>query len=176
MQKRICGIVEATQYGLELQVCLLVAVQPWVTHLTSLGIAFSTSKMGMIILNQALLTRLLLRSAENTKHRVLLSYLLGWVSFCLQFKEPSWNDFLSISSWLEQNFSIWIQAPFIRIFQSSPFWGIWPQDTSHLEPNLTSLSHVFPLGKLKGFHQALQVCIVPSFFSSPCSPDSPKQG
>ena len=41
-----------------LQVCLLLSVQPQVSHLTSLGIGFPTPKMGLIILQQVLFPRI----------------------------------------------------------------------------------------------------------------------
>lgn len=51
-------MVEKTQYGFELQVCLLLSVQPWVSHLTPLGTGMSTSKMETIIPNQVLFPKL----------------------------------------------------------------------------------------------------------------------
>lgn len=47
--RRIHEIVERTQYRDELQVCPLLAVQPWESGLTSLGRGFSSCKMGIIL-------------------------------------------------------------------------------------------------------------------------------
>lgn len=104
MQRRFPRIVERTQYGFELQVCLLLAMQPWVSHIISLSIGFSTSKMRVIILNQVLLPRSLWRSQLRTV-TTEDSINFGTV-YLVGFLEPSWNGFLSIYSWLEQKFSV----------------------------------------------------------------------
>lgn len=95
MERRICEIVERTQSGFELQVCLLLAVQPWVSHVISLGIGLITSKMGIIILNQVLLPRSLWRSqlrAVNTNYSINVGtvYLVGFRSVPILRAQLKW--------------------------------------------------------------------------------------